>query len=150
MPFFLPSQLVEFEYFGDSSGEIDESYNDHAKGYERDIDFAFFFVNFNTSKRDFMELTKREKIFIRKAWEEKEVRASTFMRNAVMNAVANAMRDKKTPFRDLWKKKQKPVDFEVVENNLDAIEESNREDEFDWVAEIYKANGLNKPAEGGN
>lgn len=150
MPFFLPSQLVEFEYFGDNQSEADESYNDLAKGYERDIDFAFFFVNFNTSKREFMELTKREKVFIRKAWEEKEVRESTFMRNAVMNAVANAMRDKKTPFRDLWKKKQKPVDFEVVEINLDAIEESNREDEFDWVAEIYKANGLNKPMEGGN
>ena len=150
MPFFLPSQLVEFEYFGDNSGGVDESYNDLAKGYERDIDFAFFFVNFNTSKREFMELTKREKVFIRKAWEEKEVRASTFMRNAVMNAVANAMRDKKTPFRDLWKKKQKPVDFEVVENNLDVVEESNKEDGFDWVAEIYKANGLNKPEEGGN
>ena len=150
MPFFLPSQLVEFEYFGDNSGEVDESYNDLARDYERDIDFAFFFVNFNTSKRDYMELTKREKVFIRKAWEEKEVRESTFMRNAVMNAVANAMRDKKTPFKDLWKKKQKPVDFEAVEINLDAIEESNREDEFDWVAEIYKANGLNKPVEGGN
>ena len=150
MPFFLPSQLVEFEYFGDNSGEVDEAYNDLARGYERDIDFAFFFVNFNTSKREFMELTKREKVFIRKAWEEKEVRESTFMRNAVMNAVANAMRDKKTPFRDLWKKKQKPVDFEVVENNLDVVEESNKEDEFDWVAEIYKANGLNKPMEGGN
>ena len=141
---------MEFEYFGDNSGEIDESYNDLTKGYERDIDFAFFFVNFNTSKRDFMELTKREKVFIRKAWEEKEVRESTFMRNAVMNAVANAMRDKKTPFRDLWKKKQKPVDFEVVENNLDVVKESNKEDGFDWVAEIYKANGLNKPMEGGN
>ena len=52
--------------------------------------------------------------------------------------------------RTLWKKKQKPVDFDVVEINLDVIEESNREDEFDWVAEIYKANGLNKPMEGGN
>ena len=150
MPFFLPSQLVEFEYFGDNSGEVDESYNDLARGYVRDSAFAFFFVNFNTSNRDYMELTKREKVFIRKAWEEKEVRESTFMRNAVMNAVANAMRDKKTPFKDLWKKKQKPVDFEAVEINLDAIEESNREDEFDWVAEIYKANGLNKPVEGGN
>lgn len=150
MPFFLPSRLVEFEYFGDNSGEVDESYNDLAKGYERDIDFAFFFVNFNTSKRDFMELTKREKIFIRKAWEEKEVRESTFLRNAVMNAVANAMRDKKTPFRDLWKKKQKPVDFGEVKIDLDVIEESNKKDGFDWVAEIYKANGFNKPVERGN
>lgn len=97
-----------------------------------------------------MELTKREKIFIRKAWEEKEVRESTFLRNAVMNAVANAMRDKKTPFRDLWKKKQKPVDFDAVEINLDVIEESNKKDGFDWVAEIYKANGFNKPVERGN
>lgn len=96
-----------------------------------------------------MELTKREKIFIRKAWEEKEVRESTFMRNAVMNAVANAMRDKKAPFRDLWKKKQKPVDFEEVEVSLDVVEESNKADGFDWVAEVYKANGFNKPSKGG-
>lgn len=96
-----------------------------------------------------MELTKREKIFIRKAWEEKEVRESTFMRNAVMNAVANAMRDKKAPFRDLWKKKQKPVDLDEVEVNLDVVEESNKADGFDWVAEVYKANGFNKPTKGG-
>lgn len=149
MPFFLPSQLVEFEYFGDNSGEVDESYNDLAKGYERDIDFAFFFVNFGTSKHDYMQLTKREKIFIRKAWEEKEVRESTFLRNAVMNAVLNAMRDKKQPFRELWNKKQKPVDHEVVEVNISVIEETTKKEKFDWVAEIYKANGFNKPTERG-
>ena len=147
MPFFLPRQLVEFEYFGNSEGEVDESYQALTEGYERDIDFAFFFVNFGTSKKEFMELTKRDKIFIRKAWEEKEVRESTFLRNAVMNAVSNAMRDKKQPFRELWTKKAKPVDFEVVEVNLMTIEESNQNDGFDWVAEIYKANGFNKPIE---
>ena len=147
MPFFLPRQLVEFEYFGNSEGEVDESYQALTEGYERDIDFAFFFVNFGTSKREFMELTKRDKIFIRKAWEEKEVRESTFLRNAVMNAVSNAMRDKKQPFRELWTKKNQPADFEIIEVNLETIEESNKTDNFDWVAEIYKANGFNKPTE---
>ena len=147
MPFFLPRQLVEFEYFGNSEGEVDESYQALTEGYERDIDFAFFFVNFGTSKKEFMELSKRDKIFIRKAWEEKEVRESTFLRNAVMNAVSNAMIDKKQSFRELWTKKSKPADFEAVEVNLTTIEESNQNDGFDWVTEIYKANGFNKPTE---
>lgn len=147
MPFFLPRQLVEFEYFGNSEGEVDESYQALVEGYERDIDFAFFFVNFGTSKKDFMELTKRDKVFIRKAWEEKEVRESTFLRNAVMNAVSNAMRDRKQPFRELWTKKNQPANFEIIEVNLETIEESNKTDKFDWVAEIYKANGFNKPTE---
>lgn len=147
MPFFLPRQLVEFEYFGNSEGEVDESYQALTEGYERDIDFAFFFVNFGTSKKDFMELTKRDKVFIRKAWEEKEVRESTFLRNAVMNAVSNAMRDRKQPFRELWTKKNQPANFEIIEVNLETIEESNKTDKFDWVAEIYKANGFNKPTE---
>lgn len=94
-----------------------------------------------------MQLTKREKIFIRKAWEEKEVRDSTFLRNAVLNAVSNAMRDKKTPFRDLWDKKQKTVDFEVVSVQTKTIEEITANEPFDWVAEIYKANGFNPPVE---
>lgn len=149
MSFFLPSQLIELEYFGNESSEIDNSYNNLAKGYERDIDFAFFFVNFGTSKHDYMQLTKREKLFIMKAWEEKEVRESTFLRNAVMNAVSNAMRSKKEPFRELWTKKQKPVDKEVVEVNMSVIEETTKKEEFDWVAEIYKANGFNKPTERG-
>ena len=147
MPFFLPRQLVEFEYFGNSEGEVDESYQALTEGYERDIDFAFFFVNFGTSKKDFMELTKRDKVFIRKAWEEKEVRESTFLRNAVMNAVSNAMRDRKQPFRELWTKKNQPANFEIIEVNLETIEESNQNDKFDWVAEVYKANGFNKPTE---
>lgn len=147
MPFFLPRQLVEFEYFGNSEGEVDESYQALTEGYERDIDFAFFFVNFGTSKKDFMELTKRDKVFIRKAWEEKEVRESTFLRNAVMNAVSNAMRDRKQPFRELWTKKNQPANFEIIEVNLATVEESNKTDKFDWVAEIYKANGFNKPTE---
>lgn len=147
MPFFLPRQLVEFEYFGNSEGEVDESYQALIEGYERDVDFAFFFVNFGTSKKDFMELTKRDKVFIRKAWEEKEVRESTFLRNAVMNAVSNAMRDRKQPFRELWTKKNQPANFEIIEVNLETIEESNKIDKFDWVAEIYKANGFNKPTE---
>lgn len=147
MPFFLPRQLVEFEYFGNSEGEVDESYQALVEGYERDIDFAFFFVNFGTSKKEFMELTKRDKVFIRKAWEEKEVRESTFLRNAVMNAVSNAMRDRKQPFRELWTKKNQPANFEIIEVNLETIEESNKTDKFDWVAEIYKANGFNKPTE---
>lgn len=91
---FLPRRLVDFEYLGGSGDSTDVEYDRLASQYHKDIDFAFYFVNFGTTKSEFLELTRREKAFIRKAWEDKQVRESELMRNAVLNAVSNAMRKK--------------------------------------------------------
>lgn len=92
-----------------------------------------------------MELTKREKLFIRKAWEDKLVRDSEFMRNAALNAVSNAMRKKGSKFSELWKRKQQPANMEVVNAHLEIISISEEAEGKSWVDAIYKANNLIKP-----
>lgn len=116
-----------------------------ANQYHRDIDFAFFFVNFGISKADYLELTKRERMFIYKAWEDKTVRESTFLRNAVFNAVSNAMRSKNKRFVELWKKVQRPLDKEKAQEDLTAILETEKREGKSWIDAIYYVNGLKKP-----
>lgn len=55
LPFFLPRRLIEFEYF--SSEEADQEYMEIAESYQKDIDFAFFVVNFGYSRSDYDALT---------------------------------------------------------------------------------------------
>ena len=87
MSFFLPGRLIDLEYL---KGDSDPEYEKIAEPYRNDMDFAFFAVNLGYSKSDYEELTPREVVFIRKAWEEKLVSDNTLMRNAVLNAVSNA------------------------------------------------------------
>lgn len=146
MPFFLPRKLVELEYLGGDADEpVDEEFEQLAESYLDDIDFAFYFVNFGTSKDEYLELTKREKYFIRKAHENKIVQENTLMRNAVLNAISNAMRKKSQKFIDLWKKSRKELDKDLASNNLQIITEVERKEGKSWVDKIYEANNLKKP-----
>ncbi len=146
MSFFLPRRLVELEYLvGDSDGPIDTEYEQLAESYRDDIDFAFYFVNFGTTKAEYLELTKREKYFIRKAHENKIVQENTLMRNAVLNAVGNAMRKKNQKFIDLWKKGRKELDKDLASNNLKIITEVEETEGKSWVDKIYHANNLRRP-----
>lgn len=113
-----------------------------AEPYRRDIDFAFFAVYFGYSKSEYEELTPREATFIRRAWEDKRVSESTLIRNAVLNAVSNALRKKHARFRELWKKVGIPVDKEKVQDNLKTVHEIEEKEGKDWVEKIYAANGL--------
>lgn len=143
MPFFLPSRLVDFEYF-DTSNE-DKEYDRLAKDYQKEIDFAFFVVNFGYSKADYEALTRKEKVFIYKAWENKTVQESTHLRNSVLNAVNNALRKKGKKFVHLWKKKQKKLDKDVAKENMKIIRTVESNEGKAWVDLIYKANGLTAP-----
>lgn len=149
MPFSIPSRLVDFEYLGGGSGEVDEEYNNMAKDYQKEIDFAFFVVNFQYSKADYEALTPKEKIFIMKAWETKLVSDTTHIRNATLNAVSNAMRKKGSKFADLWTKKQQRLDTELAHNNLRIVEKIENNNDKSWVDKVYKANGMRKPEEKG-
>lgn len=144
MPFFLPRRLVELEYL---KGETDPEYDKLAEPYRNDMDFAFFAVNLGYSKRDYYELAPREAAFIRKAWEEKLVSDNTLMRNAVLNAVSNALRKKNSRFRELWKKFGRPVDKEKVEDNLKIIQDIEAKEGKEWIDRIMKANGLKRRKE---
>lgn len=84
-------------------------------------------------------------MFIRKAWEEKQVRDNTFLRNAVLNAVSNALRKKSAKFVELWKKTQQPADKELVQSHLDIIQETETNEGKSWVDVIYSRNNLARP-----
>jgi len=142
LSFFLPSRLIDFEYFETNS---DEGYPEEAKPYQRDMDFAFFAVNFGYSKIDYEALTPREAAFIYKAWENKIVSDTTHLRNAVLNAVTNALRKKGKKFSDLWQKKARKVNQEVVNENLEIMKQIEEKEGKAWVEKLYKANGFNGP-----
>lgn len=125
-------------------GETSERYKEMAKPYKDQMDFAFFVVNFGYTKRDYLELSEVEKLFIMKAWENHTVSWSTLVRDAVFNAVGNALRKKNKRFRKLWKKRQMKADKEVIRENTKTINEIEKR-EKGWIDRIYAANGMKKP-----
>ncbi len=144
MPFFLPSRLVDFEYFG--GGEPDDEYEKEAKNYRNDIDFAFFVANFGYSKSEYNELTPRERAFIYKAWENKVISDTTNIYNAVYTATYNVNRPKRKKALKLFKKRSThKVNEEVVRDNLNVVKQVEKEEGISWIDLIYKKNGLNKP-----
>lgn len=106
------------------------------------MDFAFFAVNFGYSKRDYEELTKTEKAFIFRAYEDKVVAQSTVFRDAVLNAVANAFRKKNSKFKKLWKKVNEKVDKEVARKNMSVIMEIEEREGKQWVERVFQENGI--------
>jgi len=144
LPFFIPSRLVEFEYLG-GNRERDLEYEELAKDYQKEIDFAFFVVNFNYTKEDYLALTPKEKAFIMKAWETKLVSETTHFRNATLNAVNNALRKKNKKFIELWKKKQKKLDKNFAEFSIDSVIKTEEKEGKSWVDKIYRANGMTTP-----
>lgn len=135
MLFPVPERLVEFEYLG--SDEIDEKYDELAKDYLNEIDFAFFVVNFGYTKSDYNQLTPTEKLFIYKAYENKVVGDTTLIRNAVLNATVNANRKKNKKFIELFKKRNKKVDKDFIQNNISVIKEVEEKEGRDWINKLY-------------
>ena len=115
-----------------------------ARPYRNEMDFAFFAVNFGYSKSDYAALSEVEKLFIRKAWEDHTVSWSTLVRDAVFNAVSNALRKKGKRFRKLWKKRQRKADRDMVQETISTILEIE-EKEKGWIDRIYRSNGKKKP-----
>lgn len=115
-----------------------------AELYKNVMDFAFFAVNFGYSRRDYDGLTPTEKAFIYKAWEDKTVSESTVLRDAVLNAVSNALRKKNARFRKLWKKVQEPIDKELARENLNTVREIEEKEGKSWVDRILRANGIRR------
>lgn len=147
MPFFLPGRLIEFEYF---TSESDPEYDRLAEPYQKEIDFAFFAVNFGYSKSDYEALTPREKSFIYKAWENKCVADSYHEYNAMFTATYNANRPKRKRALKLWKEsKVKKADMDIVQENIRIINEVNQKEGREWVYKIYEQLGINLPSKEG-
>ena len=90
-------------------------------------------------------MTETEKMFIRKAHEQKFMRDTTWTRNAVLNAEANVNRGKNKKFIDLFPKQQARADKDYNENAIAVIEEMEREQGKSWVDKVFQANGMKKP-----
>lgn len=108
------------------------------------MDFAFFAVNFHYSRSDYNALTPTEKAFIYKAWEDKTVSDSTLMRDAVLNAVSNALRKKHSSFKKLWKKLQRKADKEKARDDMKIAAEIEEKEGKSWVDKVYKAAGMKR------
>ncbi|WP_249934221.1 phenylalanine racemase [Marinilactibacillus psychrotolerans] len=115
-----------------------------AKPYSDVMDMAFFVVQIGMTKKEYDQLTELEKMFLRKEYENKFVKDTTWMRNAVLNAEANANRGKNKRFQELFPKTNK-ADIEYNEDAIKNITEIEKNNGKSWVDKIYKANGKNKP-----
>ena len=103
---------------------------------------AFFVVNFGYTRKDFDDLTETERLFIKREYEEHLVTQSTVIRDAVLNAVGNALRGKGKAFRKLWRKVSE-VDKKQAEDDLAFVrhmEEQNKDN--NWIDIIRKNAGL--------
>ena len=125
---------------------MDPQYDKLAKPYQKELDFAFFAVNFGYSKADYEMLTLEEKAFIYKAWEDKVVGENYRFYNAVFTAVYNVNRPKRKKALQLWKKeKVKKANTEIVSENLKIINEVEQKEGKGWVDIIYRKNGIRRP-----
>lgn len=143
MPFFLPRRLIELEYLG---SEPDPERDAEAEPYRDSMDFAFFAANFGYSRADYDALTPAEKLFLVKAWEDRQLSISHMIYNAVFTATYNVNRPRRKRALKLWQKSRvRKADMEVIEDNLEVIREADKNDGTDWVRKIYEKNGLKIP-----
>lgn len=103
-------------------------------------------MNFGYTKRDYEELTQKEKAFIIKAWENKAISDGVRMYQACFSAFYNANRGKNKPaVKPFQKKKVRKADMEIVSHNLDIINEVEENEGKSWIDAIYAASGMRRP-----
>lgn len=106
-------------------------------GYSDIKTFAFFVANFGYTKSDYEKLTKREVLFIMKAWENKLVLESQLVANAFYNAYSNANRKKGTKAIPLWRKtKNKKANIKKLKAQFNEVEKMSTDN--DWVKLLYE------------
>lgn len=128
------------EYF---AGETDSSDDNVSGPYREDLDFAFFVVNFGYSRADYDALTRRQKAFIYKAWENRLISENTLLYNAMFAATYNVNRPKRKPPLKLWKKSgMRTADPEVVQENMQIVREVEQKEGNAWIQKIHAAAGI--------
>lgn len=109
------------------------------------MDFAFFAVNFNYSKKDYMSLTPAEKMFIMKAYENRVVSESTLDEQAMELAVSNVLRKKGKQRQKLWKKKTPHMSVEESMMMYSEVMKIEEEQGKDWVRLVHQNAGVRMP-----
>lgn len=145
--FSVPPELIRYKYLRTAEKRETEE----EKKYSREKELAFFIVEFGMSKKEYGELTPAERAFIYKAWEDKIVRDTTYMRDAVMNAEYNVNRKKGRRFRKLWTPvgRISQTEKRSYTDTRKRILEIEKEKPTDWVRKIYEVNGWIKKKKGG-
>jgi len=106
-------------------------------------------VNFGYTKADYEALTPAEKLFIRKAHEDKTVGDSSLFEKAVEIAIGNTVcRKKGKRALSLWHKQQRPADKAVVQKQIEIVKEVEEKNGKNWVQAIYEAAGIKMPEKG--
>lgn len=108
-------------------------------------------VEFGLSKKEYGELTPAEKAFIYKAWEDKIVRDTTYIRDAVMNAEYNVNRKRGKRFRKLWTPLGRitKTEKETYRENRKRILQIEKEKPTKWIDKIYQVNGWKRKSRKG-
>ena len=119
MPFFLPDELIGFRYLTTADNDTTK-----AGDYRKEIDLAFFVVNFGFTKRDYLDLTPRERMFVYRAWEDKLVRDSLFNYDFSLLAETNAHRKRGRSIKPLWTKRG-TVDAEEMQRLVQKEKKAN-------------------------
>ena len=100
------------------------------------MDLAFFVANFGYTKAEYEALTPVEAAFIKKAWEQKFVRDIGYINGAIMNAVYNANRGKKS-FKKFWSKQSSyAVDADEMRMTLESAMRAEKKKGFGWFEKI--------------
>ena len=144
MPFFIPRQLIEYEYYPDNPPDLE--YEKMIEPYAFDIGFSYFAVKLGYSLKDYEAITPRQRALILKQIELQEVQEDMRMNAAVANALQNVLRKKNQRARPLWKKKRNTIEdrekAEEMKIHMKEIEEVEKSVGKDWVRRIYKENGM--------
>lgn len=120
-----------------------------AEPFQHEMELAFFIVEIGMSKSEYESLTETEKMFIRKRYEQKFINDITWLRNAVLNAVNNALRKKGKKFMELFPKAPKRADKEYNENAIKTVLKLEKKNGKGWVERIYRANEIKPLKKGG-
>lgn len=150
MPFFVERGRLELEYLGDTTKDNSDK-DTGADSYADAELFAFFFVRFGCTRKEYDGLTPTERAFIIKAYENKTVDENNLVRDAVYNALLNIELQKhkrgKKKLIPLFKKKPKPANREEMRSKIADVEKHEQEAGKEWVKLIYEANGRKMPAQ---
>lgn len=107
---------------------------------EKDIDFAFFAAELGYTRRQYEELTPRDKAFIRKAWEDRIVRETNTLHSVIYSAVLYTKPKKSgrlRKFKPFWKKNAPKATEEMKQEALQ-LEAREKEKGFAWINKILR------------
>ena len=81
-----------------------------------------------------------------KAWEDKTVRDTTYIRDAVYNATINANRKKRQRFIKLWRKSGKLNANKVddYKDKVSSIKEIEKHEDKSWIDKVLAGAGIKK------